>query len=292
MGVGRMLGSNSRIVAPGVLPESNSAIIVGVKRRAPAVAGMFYPADPGELRDQLAGYLDAARAEIKGAPVPKAMIAPHAGTIYSGPIAASAYARLESARSRIRRVVLLGPSHRVALRGIGAPSHDAFVTPLGDIALDRKSIDALLALPQVAIDDEAHRREHSLEVHLPFLQLVLDRFELVPLVVGVASADDVARVLDACWGGDETLIVVSSDLSHYHDYSTAKALDRETSDFIEQLEYERLTDDRACGVFPVRGLLRVARLRGMKARTVDLRNSGDTAGPRREVVGYGSYLVD
>jgi MEMO1 family protein len=257
-------------------------------KRPPAVAGTFYPADANELGAQMDGFLAGARSS-EHASTPKAIIGPHAGTIYSGPIAASAYARIPT--TNVRRVVLLGPAHRVRLRGLAAPTVDAFSTPLGDVPLDRRAIDGLLALPQVQLDDEAHRLEHSLELHLPFLQTRLSRFELVPLVVGQASAVEVAEVLDALWGGDETLVVVSSDLSHFHDYATASALDRETTRLIEALDGEGLDGEHACGVYPLRGLLRTAKQRGMRAQTVDLRNSGDTAGRRSEVVGYGSYLL-
>jgi hypothetical protein len=264
-----------------------------VKRRLPAVAGTFYPGDSAALEAQIDGFLRdarrAARDEAPEAPALKAIIAPHAGTVYSGPIAASAYVRLTP--GPIRRVVLLGPAHRVWLRGLAAPSVDAFATPLGDVPLDRVTIERLLDMPQVHLDDEPHRREHSLEVHLPFLQRALGRLELVPLVVGEASAEEVAEVLDAAWGGSETLVVVSSDLSHYHDYATARALDRETTQLIEGLAGSKLTGEHACGYQPVRGLLRCAERRGLHVRNVDLRNSGDTAGGRDEVVGYGSYVV-
>jgi AmmeMemoRadiSam system protein B len=242
------------------------------------------------LQQQLHEFLRQAEASTHDEAVPKALIAPHAGTVYSGPVAASAYVRLAPARARIRRVVLLGPAHRVALRGLAASSADQWRTPLGDVPLDRSTIAPLLALPQVREMDEAHRREHSLEVHVPFLQLVLDEFSLVPLVVGVAEPEEVAEVLDLVWGGDETVVVVSSDLSHFEDYATAKRLDRRTSDMIEQLDFEHLGGHDACGFFPVRGLLKTARSRSMRCDTIDPRNSGDTAGPRREAVGYGSYL--
>jgi hypothetical protein len=179
----------------------------------------------------------------------------------------------------------------VALRGLGATSADVWETPLGDVPIDRAAIDALADLPQVRVNDEAHRREHSLEIHLPFLQCVLASFALVPLVVGAAAPDEVAAVLGRLWGGDETLVVISSDLSHFHDYATAQRLDRATSERIEALDFEHIDGEGACGVMPLRGLLLLARQRGLELATIDLRSSGDTAGPRREVVGYGSYVV-
>jgi AmmeMemoRadiSam system protein B len=257
--------------------------------RQPAVAGMFYPADPAQLGAMIDGMLASATTR---APAPKAVIAPHAGYIYSGPVAASVYARVANARDRITRVVLLGPSHRVALLGLALPTADSFVTPLGTIILDRAAIEHIQTLPQVRVLDDAHRLEHSLEVHLPFLQKALTRFSLVPLVVGEASAEEVAEVLDLLWGGRETLIVVSSDLSHYHDYATAKRLDKATSDAIERLDESAIHYDHACGRNPIAGLLHVARRRHLRVHTVDLRNSGDTAGPKDQVVGYGAYIFE
>ncbi len=254
--------------------------------RPPAVAGMFYPDDARELRAMLSEFLKVAPP---AAAVPKAIIAPHAGYVYSGPVAGRVYALLAPARATITRVVLLGPSHRVPFAGLALSSAARFRTPLGDIALDQQAAAALKDLPQVRVLDRAHAEEHSLEVHLPFLQTVLDHFTLVPLVVGEARAEEVGEVLERLWGGPETLIVVSSDLSHYHDYATAQRMDAATSRAIEQLRYEDIGYDDACGRIPVSGLLYVARRRGLHGRIIDLRNSGDTAGPRSQVVGYGAY---
>ena len=259
--------------------------------REPAVAGMFYPADPAELHAMVSGYLtEAATGLDPDTPVPKAIIAPHAGYIYSGPVAASAYARLAPARGRIRRVVLLGPSHRVPLRGLALSTADAFLTPLGTIPLDKQAEALIADLPQVRNLDQAHAMEHSLEVHLPFLQEVLGKFSVVPLVVGDATAEEVDEVLERLWGGAETLIVISSDLSHYHDYATARRMDTATSRAIQELRPEAIGYDDACGRTPVSGLLVAARHKGLRAETVDLRNSGDTAGPKDQVVGYGAYV--
>ncbi|MBI3570916.1 MAG: AmmeMemoRadiSam system protein B [Gammaproteobacteria bacterium] len=257
--------------------------------RNPAVAGLFYPDDPQALRGMLADYLGAVHAKDA---VPKAIIAPHAGYIYSGPVAASAYARVKPARGRVTRVVLFGPAHRVGFHGLALSSADYFLTPLGRIAVDQEAVKKISDLPQVYVMDAAHAQEHSLEVHLPFLQEVLGEFSLVPLVVGDAEPGEVAEVFDLLWGGPETLIVISSDLSHYHDYKTAQRLDQATSQAIEQLRIEDIRYDDACGRNPVNGLLHVARRRGLKARTVDLRNSGDTAGSHDRVVGYGAYVFE
>jgi AmmeMemoRadiSam system protein B/AmmeMemoRadiSam system protein A len=258
-----------------------------VRIREPAVAGTFYPAEPRRLESVVTLLLEQATPAEGRAP--KALVAPHAGYVYSGPVAASAYARLRPLRGVIRRVLLLGPAHRARLDGLSAPAVDALRTPLGDVPVDREAVARIADLPQVSVADEAHVGEHSLEVHLPFLQVALGAFSVVPLVVGQATDDEVAEVLERLWGGGETLVVISSDLSHYHDYDTARRLDAATSAAIEGLRPEGLDWQSACGRVPVRGLLRVAQRRGLRARTLDLRNSGDTAGPRDRVVGYGAW---
>lgn len=258
--------------------------------RPPAVAGMFYPESAEELSAEVRGFLAAAHET--DAPVPKAIIAPHAGYRYSGAIAAEAYARLIPARGTINRVILLGPCHRVAVHGLAAPSVDAFATPLGNVPVDREAITTIGNLPQVSEFDATHVDEHSLEVHLPFLQEVLGEFTLVPLVVGDTTNDEVAEVLETLWGGDETLIVISSDLTHYLDYDAARAVDQRTCDAIESLNPDAIGRDQACGRVPVKGLLTIANRKHLKVTTVDLRNSGDTAGPRDRVVGYGAWIFE
>jgi hypothetical protein len=255
--------------------------------RPAAVAGTFYPDDDHQLKEMVSGFLAACRSD---APPPKAIIAPHAGYIYSGPIAASAYARVANGRDTITRVVLLGPSHRLPFYGIAASNAQLFATPLGAIPVDGEGLAAIRHLPQVQILDQAHQWEHSLEVHLPFLQLVLADFKLIPLVVGEASGEEVSEVLEILWGGPETLIVVSSDLSHYHDYGTARRLDHHTTEAITHLRPQEIHYEDACGRNPILGLLAAARHHGMRAEAIDLRNSGDTAGPRDQVVGYGAYI--
>lgn len=258
--------------------------------RPPAVAGQFYPADPSTLEQGVLALLEQAGPALAAAP-PKCLIAPHAGYVYSGPVAASAYAQLQPVAGRVERVVLLGPAHRVRLRGLALPSVDAFETPLGSVPIDARGVALLADLPQVVVSDLAHQDEHSLEVHLPFLQATLGAFRLVPLVVGDASTEEVAQVLERLWGGPETLVVVSSDLSHYHDYATARRLDAATCRAIEALRGDQLGENSACGRVPVRGLLEVARRHGLAVRTLDLRSSGDTAGPRDRVVGYGAFTL-
>ena len=250
--------------------------------RTPAVAGLFYPADARQLADAVQQLLAAARPH---ALTPKALIVPHAGYVYSGAIAATAYATLAPIAAHIRRVVLLGPTHRVAVHGLALPGADAFDTPLGRVMLDTAAASAIAHLPQVTISARAHALEHSLEVQLPFLQSVLPDFTLLPLAVGMASAEEVAEVLDILWGGDETLLVISSDLSHYLPYATAQCVDGETVASILQLR-QPIAHDHACGGTPINGLIVAAQKHHLMPHLLDLRNSGDTAGSRDQVVGY------
>ncbi len=252
--------------------------------RPAAVAGLFYPADPVQLATDVRRLL--SRVATPASPVPpKALIVPHAGYSYSGEVAAQAYARLQPLAGRIRRVVLLGPVHRVPVRGLALPASSAFATPLGTVPLDSAAIASLAGLPQVCVSAAAHAQEHSLEVHLPFLQAVLGDFQLVPLAVGDASAAEVAEVLEKLWGGDETLIVISSDLSHFLTYAQAQRIDGAS---VRQILAGQpgLDHQQACGATPVNGLLQAARQHGLTAELLDLRNSGDTAGDRTRVVGY------
>lgn len=254
--------------------------------RQPAVAGTFYPGQPRQLANNVSELLGAVEAR-KLVAQPKALIVPHAGYIYSGPTAAMAYACLAENAAEITRVVLLGPVHRVPVRGLALPGVDAFTTPLGTIELDRDAISLINTMPQVTVNAAAHQFEHSLEVQLPFLQTVLDDFKLVPLAVGDASTEQVASVLEKLWGGPETLIVISSDLSHFHSYQYAQLTDRKTVDSILALHALR-NHEQACGATPVNGLLLAARKHGLKPHLLDLCNSGDTAGEKDRVVGYAS----
>ena len=288
--------------------------------RYPNVAGTFYPADPRALAAQVRAYLGSvpdtgprsraeaesrteqttenwagsrARADALGPPLPgrwpKALIVPHAGYIYSGPVAGSAYAQLAAGTAAIHRVVLLGPSHRLPFYGLAYSQAEAFVTPLGQVPVDREAYQVIADLPQARAFEAPFQGEHCLEVQLPFLQVLLEDFHLVPFLVGEATAAEVAAVLERLWGGDETLILVSSDLSHYLDYATARRLDAATSQAIAALDPGAIGDDQACGRIPVKGLLKAARHHGLECQVLDLRNSGDTAGPRNQVVGYGAF---
>lgn len=258
-------------------------------RRA-AVAGMFYPNKSTELEQTLTDLLAHPQGVTLTRP-PKALIVPHAGYIYSGPIAASAYAQLASLRGRIRRVVLLGPAHYAYVRGLALPDAEFFRTPLGEVPLDLKGMRQLEALPQVVRSADAHHKEHSLEVQLPFLQHVLGDFELLPLAVGEASAEEVADVLDAVWGGDETLIVISSDLSHFLPDTLARRMDQETVAEIVALN-SHIESERACGATPINGLLLAAKRHRLRAVTLDVRNSSQTAGDPDRVVGYAAFAFE
>lgn len=256
--------------------------------RNPAVAGIFYPGKQQALSELVDSFLaQAAGDEV----CPKVIIAPHAGYIYSGQIAAQAYSRLANCQQNIHRVVLLGPSHRVGFRGIAASTATAFRTPLGDIRLDQDCLRSLVDAGLCAYLDQAHAQEHSLEVQLPFLQRTLQAFSLIPLVVGQADKETVAAVLESVWGGEETLIVISSDLSHYHDYAEAQSLDRQTAEKILSLK-DDLQGAEACGCKPLNGLLHLARQKQLHIRQLMLLNSGDTAGPKDRVVGYGAFVID
>jgi AmmeMemoRadiSam system protein B/AmmeMemoRadiSam system protein A len=258
-----------------------------VSIRPAAVAGMFYPGNRTELARTVAAMLEAANEAPLAPGFPKSVIVPHAGYVYSGPVAASAYARLAPGAGIVERVVLLGPCHRVGIRGLALPAASAFETPLGRVEIDAVAADAIRSLPQVGVNAATHAQEHALEVQLPFLQQVFGRFKLVPLVVGDATVAEVSEVLDRLWGGPETLVVISSDLSHYHPYQEARAIDDETVramlDFRTDIDHEQ-----ACGATPVTGLLATAKRRGLRAELLDVRNSGDTAGDRSRVVGYAS----
>jgi len=255
--------------------------------RESAVAGLFYPAEAKRLHDTIADLLGSPSSG--SGPAPKVLIVPHAGYVYSGATAATAYRRLVPYRDSYRRVVLLGPAHRVPVLGM-AICTQSFQTPLGTVASDHAAI-ASADLPGVGENNAAHRFEHSLEVQLPFLQFVLGEFLLVPLVVGDAAPQVVAEAIEKLWDGPETLIVVSSDLSHYLGYDAARSRDSATCDAIEHMESSRIGHDDACGATALSGLLIAARRRGLAVETLDLRNSGDTAGDRRRVVGYGAWLL-
>jgi AmmeMemoRadiSam system protein B len=255
--------------------------------RPAAVAGLFYPGDADVLLRAVRDHLPSPAA----GPSPEAVIVPHAGYPYSGAIAGRAYARLAAGRDVIRHVVLVGPAHRDVFRGLATTSADAWRTPLGDVPIDETLRGRALACPGVTVRDRAHAEEHSLEVQLPFLQVVLDRFTLLPLVAGDVEPEAVADVLEALQGGPETVIVVSSDLSHFHPYAEARALDAETAAAIERRDGASIGPYDACGHAGVAGVLALARRRGLEVERLDLRNSGDTAGDRDRVVGYGAWAL-
>jgi MEMO1 family protein len=262
----------------------------GNTSRPPAVAGLFYPDDPAELREMVSAYLRRARSAPADAVPPKALIVPHAGYVYSGSIAAAAYARVAARRDKIHRVVLIGPSHRVYLRGMAVPTAETFRTPLGEIPIDAELKASLLRRDDVVEADAPHALEHSLEVQLPFLQLMFEDFTLLPLVLGSASPQQVGGALEQAWGDEATLVLVSSDLSHYHEYEAAAEIDAATSAKILRREPD-LVGEEACGAVGINGLLHLARSRRLDIEEIARCNSGDTAGDKSRVVGYGAFAL-
>ncbi len=254
--------------------------------RPPAVAGTFYPADPVELES----FIQFALGSCSGAAFDaKALIVPHAGYIYSGEIAGRAY-RLVCNRPKVKKVILLGPAHRAYVEGLALSSATHFQTPLGSVPVATELNREILSLPQVQVSDQAHLREHSLEVQLPFLQQTMKDFKLVPLLVGDATPSETAEVIDKLWGGEETLLVISSDLSHFHPYNEAQQIDQSTSEAIIK-KSESLTGDQACGCRAINGFMRSAKRHGLNVSELARCNSGDTAGEKDSVVGYGSYAL-
>jgi AmmeMemoRadiSam system protein B len=256
--------------------------------RKTAVAGQFYEADAALLQQHIHELMSAAPSNNTA--TAKVLIVPHAGYIYSGLTAASAYCCLQSRSDEIKRVVLFGPAHRVYLEGMAIPSVDDFTTPLGNVPLDRETIDRISQLPGVSVSDLAHQDEHSLEVQLPFLQTVLKQFSLVPVVVGNCDAVTVAAVIDALWGDADTLIVISSDLSHFLTYDDARQVDANTCNRIQE-KASTLSGEEACGARAINGLMRAEHTQALKVELLDSRNSGDTAGNRDRVVGYGAFVL-
>ena len=256
--------------------------------RPAAVAGSFYPLLTSKLVPMIKGYVKAAEVKQGEGNSPKAVIAPHAGYIYSGPTAAFSFARLATEASLIRRIVLLGPAHRVPVKGMALPGVEGFETPLGVVPVDEGLVSRVSSQSQVSVTAPAHAAEHSLEVELPFLQVALGEFSLLPLLVGDTTPNEVAEVLDRVWGGVETRIVISTDLSHYHGYSFARHIDQQTADQIVDLQ-AAISPRQACGAAAVNGFLVAARRRGLSSELLDLRNSGDTAGDKAQVVGYGAF---
>lgn len=260
--------------------------------RPPAVAGSFYPADPHLLQQSVDQLLERATSDPPSQAAPKALILPHAGYIYSGATAAHAFAQLQPFADHYRRVLLVGPSHQVGFNGIAVPGHSHFATPLGEVAVDQELREEVLRLDSVVALDAPHEFEHCLEVQIPFLQRVLESFSLLPMLAGKVTPDRLARVMDQLAHLEDLLILVSSDLSHYHGYDTARDMDLATAQAIEALEPEAIGYDQACGRVPLQGLLYHAQRHGLRPSRLDLRNSGDTAGPRDRVVGYGAWRFD
>ena len=276
-----MLGLYNRIAFSFVREDARLNII-----RRPAVAGKFYPQDPHQLEQEIRQLLAAVPVV---ACLPKILIVPHAGYQYSGPVAATGFATLNPLRGTIQRVVVLGTCHSRREPLIFTSNADEFETPLGGIKTNINSIELALSHQLAVLDDEAHRFDHAIEVQLPFLQVQLDSFELVPFLVATSPIEQVANLINLLWGGTETLFVISSDLSHYHPYSEALELDQQTAESIVQLDDRALNEQRACGFYAIAGALQVARQKSLQVLKLDLRISGDTGGPHDRVVGYGAF---
>jgi len=260
--------------------------------RPAAIAGTFYPADANELRTTIANLMASAATHAPRESAPKAIIVPHAGLVFSGAIAADGFATLLPATRTIKRLVIIGPAHRMAFQGIAVADATAFATPLGNVAVDEAAINSVLTLPQVQRLNAAHVQEHGLEIELPFIQHIFDNqpdVTIVPLLVSRCAAHQVEEVVEKLWGGPETLIVISSDLSHFHDDATARQMDDRTRQLIENFRAEELGFDDACGCLPIVGLLRAARKRGMDVKTLSLQNSSIASGDTSRVVGYGAW---
>jgi len=264
--------------------------------RPPAVAGTFYPADADLLRSEIDGLMDAAfkSEQAQGDAIPKAIIVPHAGLMFSGAIAALGFAKVRALKGTVKRIVIVGPAHRMAFQGVALAKADGFATPLGTVKCDLAALQSALALPQVQILDDAHVHEHGLEIELPFIQRLFGEdaeIAIVPLLVSRCGARHVHELIEALWGGPETLIVISSDLSHFHEYDTAQKMDRRTRDMIERFDAEGIDSNDACGALPIAGMLMSARKRGMRIKTLGMANSGDVSGDKSRVVGYGAWAV-
>lgn len=261
--------------------------MISMNIRYPAVAGSFYDQSAQHLRSQLANWLKPQSALCHSI---RALIVPHAGYLYSGETAARAYRHLKYQAEKIEKVILVGPSHRYYFQGCALPSAHYFATPLGKVAIDTQAIEKLEKIEDIEVSDQAHALEHCLEVQLPFLQTCLHQFTLLPLLTSNVSPATVANIIDDLWQPENTLLVVSSDLSHFHSYHEAQSIDKNTCSLIEHFE-PSLTPEQACGSTGINALLLVAKKRGYQLTRIDLKNSGDTAGDKEKVVGYVSYLI-
>ncbi|MDH5719900.1 MAG: AmmeMemoRadiSam system protein B [Spirochaetia bacterium] len=256
--------------------------------RQPAVAGIFYPGVPDELKNAINGYCEKSE-EIKK--IPKAVISPHAGYMYSGVVAAQGYSFLKNNKNLYKKIFIIGPSHRHSFYGIALHSAEKFATPLGEVPVDQDIKKELLKYSEVSIEDKAHSAEHSVEVQIPFLQYFLEDFKIIPMVTGGLKNNEVSKIIKAFWKEKDVFFIVSSDLSHYLKYDETQKKDNETSLFIENFESEKITSDRACGAAAIRGLLTGSKEYASEIKTVKLLNSGDTSGDKKNVVGYGAYHI-
>ena len=253
------------------------------------VAGMFYPGEEASLRQMVDGFIQKALSfDLR----PRAIIAPHAGYIYSGSIAGTAYKTIAAVRDQIENVIIMSPAHRFYLRGIALHMADAFATPLGNIPVNIGIVKKIKQFSSVQWEERSFIQEHGLETHLPFIQRAFKPgIKIVPMIVGECQESEVAEILESVWEDPRNFVIISSDLSHFHSYADAKKLDRNTVDLIQNLDSQSLDTEFACGHYPICGLLNLARNRKLKIKALDIRSSGDTAGSKESVVGYGSFAV-
>jgi len=254
--------------------------------RIPAHAGQYYPADAGFLEKVVDEYLTDGGTVSE---IPKAVIAPHAGFIHSGRIAGKAFAVWKAQEVRARRVVLIGPSHYYDFPGIALPDSTRFQTPLGEVQVDPAADDLKRKFRYVRVFEAAHYPEHALEVLLPFLQRAVPGAKIVPLITGRTEMSQVSAVIEEIWGGADTLLVISSDLSHNHPYEIAQKVDRQTARAIVEFDFSRLTADQACAYQAMRGFLKAAIRKEMRCSLLELRNSADASGDMSLVTGFGAF---
>ncbi len=259
-----------------------------MKNKKADVAGLFYPSEPEELKSMLETFVNTAKSVNN---LTRAVIAPHAGYVYSGPIAGSAYKALYSSKENIKNVIILSPSHNCSFDGVATHSAQAFSTPLGDIEVNQELKEKIASLPFIKELDEAFIREHALEVHLPFIQYVLPHAKILPLVVGQTYPEEIQMLIETLWNDPSNAFVISTDLSHFLSYMQAQKLDSLTAKQFERKLFQEIHHEQCCGYFPVRGMLKFAKEHGLKISTLDLRNSADTAGDKGRVVGYGSFMI-
>lgn len=254
--------------------------------RKPTVAGLFYPSETDNLSKLITDLLN----QKPPVSFTKMLIVPHAAYQYIGEILAQSYLHLFSRSQQIKTVVLLTPSHHIKFNGIAITSKDCYLTPFGEVIIDSDAMMTLLNFPQVVMFDDAHIKEHSIEIHLPFLQTILPSFSLVPLIIGETNSYNILEILEKLWEQEETLIIASMNLSHYQTYNIAQELDQRTSQAIESLHWQSLQTNQICNIHLISSLLQLAHQKSLTPKTIKVCNSGDLTGIKNRVVGYGAFI--